>query len=131
MGYLAHTVAMEEISRASGSVALSYGAHSNLCVNQIVRNGTETQKRKYLPALISGEHVGALAMSEAGSGSDVVSMKLTARKQGDVYILNGTKVGGGGAVVAGRGWVRACACVSGDERSPVPPCSPAPQHTPH
>ena len=91
MGYLAHTIAMEEISRASGSVALSYGAHSNLCVNQIVRNGNEAQKRKYLPKLISGEHVGALAMSEAGSGSDVVSMKLRAEKKGDRYILNGTK----------------------------------------
>jgi isovaleryl-CoA dehydrogenase len=75
MGYLAHTIAMEEISRGSGSVALSYGAHSNLCVNQIVRNGNEAQKKKYLPKLISGEHVGALAMSEAGSGSDVVSVQ--------------------------------------------------------
>ncbi|TPX64915.1 hypothetical protein SpCBS45565_g05556 [Spizellomyces sp. 'palustris'] len=91
MGYLAHTIVMEEISRASGSVALSYGAHSNLCVNQIVRNGNETQKQKYLPKLISGEHIGALAMSEAGSGSDVVSMKLRADKKGDRYILNGTK----------------------------------------
>ncbi|XJO72764.1 hypothetical protein BDV3_003840 [Batrachochytrium dendrobatidis] len=91
MGYLAHTVAMEELSRASGSVALSYGAHSNLCVNQIVRNGNKAQKEKYLPKLISGEHVGALAMSEAGSGSDVVSMKLRAEKKGDRYILNGTK----------------------------------------
>lgn len=113
MGYLAHTVVMEEISRASGSVALSYGAHSNLCVNQIVRNGNEAQKQKYLPKLISGEHIGALAMSEAGSGSDVVSMKIRADKKGmvalshvpsndklrylplftgDRYVLNGTKV---------------------------------------
>jgi isovaleryl-CoA dehydrogenase len=92
MGYLAHIVAMEEISRASASVGLSYGAHSNLCVNQIRRNGTEAQTRKYLPALISGEHVGALAMSEPGSGSDVVSMKLSAVKQGDRYILNGSKM---------------------------------------
>ncbi|KAJ3413598.1 hypothetical protein HDV05_007823 [Chytridiales sp. JEL 0842] len=91
LGYLAHCVVMEEISRASGSVALSYGAHSNLCVNQIVRNGNKTQKDKYLPKLISGEYIGALAMSEAGSGSDVVSMKLTAEKKGDKYILNGTK----------------------------------------
>ncbi|KAL2916608.1 hypothetical protein HK105_203720 [Polyrhizophydium stewartii] len=91
MGYLAHTIVMEEISRASGSVALSYGAHSNLCVNQIVRNGNKAQKEKYLPKLISGEHVGALAMSEPGSGSDVVSMKLRAEKKGDRYILNGTK----------------------------------------
>ncbi|KAJ3268837.1 hypothetical protein HDV01_002156 [Terramyces sp. JEL0728] len=91
MGYLAHTIAMEEISRASGSVALSYGAHSNLCVNQIVRNGNAAQKAKYLPKLISGDHIGALAMSEAGSGSDVVSMKLRADKKGDRYILNGTK----------------------------------------
>ncbi|KAJ3238562.1 hypothetical protein HDU78_003448 [Chytriomyces hyalinus] len=91
MGYLAHVLVMEEISRASGSVALSYGAHSNLCVNQIVRNGNEAQKEKYLPKLISGEHIGALAMSEAGSGSDVVSMKLKAEKKGDRYVLNGTK----------------------------------------
>ncbi|KAJ3261001.1 hypothetical protein HK103_006956 [Boothiomyces macroporosus] len=91
MGYLAHTIAMEEISRASGAVALSYGAHSNLCVNQIVRNGNAAQKAKYLPKLISGDHIGALAMSEAGSGSDVVSMKLRAEKKGDRYILNGTK----------------------------------------
>ncbi|RKP34628.1 acyl-CoA dehydrogenase/oxidase [Dimargaris cristalligena] len=91
LGYLEHILAMEEISRASGSVALSYGAHSNLCVNQIVRNGTEEQKARYLPALISGEHVGALAMSETGSGSDVVSMRLTAERKGDAYILNGTK----------------------------------------
>ncbi|KAJ3041316.1 hypothetical protein HDV00_009588 [Rhizophlyctis rosea] len=82
---------MEELSRASGSVALSYGAHSNLCVNQIVRNGNEEQKKKYLPKLISGDHIGALAMSEAGSGSDVVSMKIRAEKKGDRYILNGTK----------------------------------------
>jgi isovaleryl-CoA dehydrogenase len=92
MGYLAHVVAMEEISRASASVGLSYGAHSNLCVNQIRRNGTEAQKKKYLPKLISGEHVGALAMSEPGAGSDVVSMRLKAEKKGDRYILNGTKM---------------------------------------
>ncbi len=90
-GYLAHCVAMEEISRASASVGLSYGAHSNLCVNQIRRNGNETQRRKYLPKLISGEHVGALAMSEPGAGSDVVSMKLRADKKGDRYVLNGSK----------------------------------------
>ncbi len=92
MGYLAHCVAMEEVSRASASVGLSYGAHSNLCVNQIRRNGTPAQKRKYLPDLISGAHVGALAMSEPGAGSDVVSMKLRADRQGDRYILNGTKM---------------------------------------
>ncbi len=92
MGYLAHVVAVEEISRASGSVGLSYGAHSNLCVNQIRRNGTEDQKRRYLPKLISGEHLGALAMSEPGAGSDVVSMKLRADKRGDRYVLNGTKM---------------------------------------
>ncbi|MEE9596400.1 MAG: isovaleryl-CoA dehydrogenase [Acidiferrobacterales bacterium] len=92
MGYLEHTVAMEEISRASASVGLSYGAHSNLCVNQIRRNGDETQKQKYLPKLISGEHVGALAMSEAGSGSDVVSMRLRAEHKGDRYVLNGSKM---------------------------------------
>jgi isovaleryl-CoA dehydrogenase len=91
LGYLEHVVAMEEVSRASASIGLSYGAHSNLCVNQIRRWGSEEQKQRYLPKLISGEHVGALAMSEAGSGSDVVSMKLTARKQGDRYVLNGTK----------------------------------------
>ncbi len=91
MGYLAHVVAVEEIARASASVSLSYGAHSNLCVNQIKLNGTETQKRKYLPGLIAGTHVGALAMSEAGAGSDVVSMKLRAEKRGDAYVLNGTK----------------------------------------
>jgi isovaleryl-CoA dehydrogenase len=91
MGYLAHCVAMEEVSRASGSVGLSYGAHSNLCVNQIRRNGTEAQRRKYLPKLISGEHVGALAMSEPGAGSDVVSMKTRADKKGDRYVLNGSK----------------------------------------
>ena len=89
MGYLAHIVAMEEISRASASVGLSYGAHSNLCVNQIRRNGSEAQKRKYLPKLVSGEHVGALAMSEPGAGSDVVSMKLRADKKGERYVLNG------------------------------------------
>jgi len=92
MGYLAHIVAMEEISRASGSVGLSYGAHSNLCVNQIRRNGSEAQKKKYLPKLISGEHVGALAMSEPGSGSDVVSMRLRAERKGDRYVLNGSKL---------------------------------------
>ncbi len=92
MGYLAHVIAMEEISRASASVGLSYGAHSNLCVNQIHRNGNEEQKRKYLPKLISGEHVGALAMSEPNAGSDVVSMKLTARDNGDHYLLNGNKM---------------------------------------
>jgi isovaleryl-CoA dehydrogenase len=92
MGYLAHIVAMEEVSRASGSIGLSYGAHSNLCVNQIRRNGSEGQKRKYLPKLVSGEHVGALAMSESGSGSDVVSMRLRADRKGDRYILNGTKM---------------------------------------
>ncbi|HEY9573217.1 MAG TPA: isovaleryl-CoA dehydrogenase [Pusillimonas sp.] len=92
MGYLAHMIAMEEISRASASVALSYGAHSNLCVNQLHRNGTEEQKNKYLPKLISGEHVGALAMSEPGAGSDVVSMKLRAEKKGDRYVLNGSKM---------------------------------------
>jgi isovaleryl-CoA dehydrogenase len=92
LGYVAHTVAMEEISRASGSVGLSYGAHSNLCVNQINRNGADAQKKKYLPKLMSGEHVGALAMSEPGAGSDVVSMKLKAEKKGDRYILNGNKM---------------------------------------
>jgi len=92
MGYLAHTITVEEISRASASVGLSYGAHSNLCVNQINRNGSEEQKQKYLPKLVSGEHVGALAMSESGAGSDVVSMKLKAEKCGDKYILNGTKM---------------------------------------
>src|SRR5512141_462656 len=91
LGYLEHVVAMEEVSRASASVGLSYGAHSNLCVNQIRRWATEEQKQKYLPKLISGEHVGALAMSEAGAGSDVVSMKLRAEKKGDRYVLNGTK----------------------------------------
>ena len=91
MGYVAHVVAMEEISRASAAVGLSYGAHSNLCVNQIRRNGTPEQKAKYLPRLISGEHVGALAMSEPGAGSDVVSMKLSAQKRNDRYILNGSK----------------------------------------
>jgi isovaleryl-CoA dehydrogenase len=91
LGYLEHTVAMEEVSRASASVGLSYGAHSNLCVNQIRRWGTTAQKQRYLPKLISGEHVGALAMSEAEAGSDVVSMKLKAEKRGDRYILNGTK----------------------------------------
>ncbi len=92
MGYLAHCIAMEEISRTSASIGLSYGAHSNLCVNQITRNGSPAQREKYLPKLISGEHVGALAMSEPGAGSDVVSMKLHAQKQGDRYILNGNKM---------------------------------------
>ena len=92
MGYLAHCVAMEEISRASASVGLSYGAHSNLCVNQIRRNGTEEQKRRYLPKLISGEHLGALAMSEPEAGSDVVSMRTGAVKKGDRYVLNGSKM---------------------------------------
>jgi isovaleryl-CoA dehydrogenase len=92
MGYLAHCVAMEEVSRASASVGLSYGAHSNLCVNQIRRNGNQAQKTKYLPKLISGEHVGALAMSEPGAGSDVVSMRLRADKKGDHWVLNGTKL---------------------------------------
>ena len=92
LGYLAHVVAMEEISRASASVGLSYGAHSNLCVNQIARNGTAAQRRKFLPKLISGEHIGALAMSEPNAGSDVVSMKLAADKRGDRYVLNGSKM---------------------------------------
>jgi isovaleryl-CoA dehydrogenase len=92
MGYLAHMIAMEEISRASASVGLSYGAHSNLCVNQIKRNGTEAQRAKYLPKLISGEHVGALAMSEPGAGSDVLSMKLKAEDKGGYYLLNGNKM---------------------------------------
>ena len=92
MGYLAHCVAVEEVSRASASVGLSYGAHSNLCVNQFARNGTREQKARYLPKLISGEHLGALAMSESGAGSDVVSMKLRAEKRGDRYVLNGTKM---------------------------------------
>jgi isovaleryl-CoA dehydrogenase len=91
MGYLAHVVAVEEIARASASVSLSYGAHSNLCVNQIALNGTEAQKRRYLPDLVSGRAVGALAMSEAGAGSDVVSMQLQAERRGDRYVLNGTK----------------------------------------
>jgi isovaleryl-CoA dehydrogenase len=91
LGYLEHVVAMEEVSRASAAIGLSYGAHSNLCINQIRRCGSEAQKRRYLPKLISGEHVGALAMSEAGSGSDVISMKLAARRKGDRYVLNGTK----------------------------------------
>ncbi|MBQ4835583.1 MULTISPECIES: isovaleryl-CoA dehydrogenase [Pseudoalteromonas] len=92
MGYLEHVIAMEEISRASASIGLSYGAHSNLCVNQINRNGNQVQKEKYLPKLISGEHIGALAMSEPNSGSDVVSMKLKAEKKGDKYVLNGNKM---------------------------------------
>jgi isovaleryl-CoA dehydrogenase len=92
MGYLAHVVAMEEVSRGSASVGLSYGAHSNLCVNQIQRNGTVPQKQRYLPKLVTGEHVGALAMSEPGAGSDVVGMRLRADKRGDRYVLNGTKM---------------------------------------
>ena len=92
MGYLAHVIAMEEVSRGSASIGLSYGAHSNLCVNQIQRNGTADQKRKYLPKLVSGEHVGALAMSEPGAGSDVVSMRLRAERQRDRYVLNGSKM---------------------------------------
>ena len=92
MGYLAHMIAMEEISRASASVGLSYGAHSNLCVNQIKRNGSEVQRAKYLPKLISGDHVGALAMSEPGAGSDVISMKLRAEDKGGYYLLNGSKM---------------------------------------
>ncbi|KTD98156.1 MULTISPECIES: isovaleryl-CoA dehydrogenase [unclassified Pseudoalteromonas] len=92
LGYLEHVIAMEEISRASASIGLSYGAHSNLCVNQINRNGNQAQKEKYLPKLISGEHIGALAMSEPNAGSDVVSMKLKAEKKGDKYILNGNKM---------------------------------------
>src|SRR5689334_14316893 len=92
LGYLEHCVAMEEISRASASVALSYGAHSNLCVNQIRRNGSEEQKRRYLPKLISGEHVGALAMSEPGFGSDVISMRTRADKRDGRYVLNGNKM---------------------------------------
>jgi isovaleryl-CoA dehydrogenase len=92
LGYVAHCIAMEEVSRASASVGLSYGAHSNLCVNQIRRNGNDEQKRRYLPRLISGEHVGALAMSEPGAGSDVVSMRLRAERRGERYVLNGTKM---------------------------------------
>lgn len=92
MGYLAHMIAMEELSRASGAIALSYGAHSNLCVNQIHRNGTPAQKARFLPRLISGEHIGALAMSEPNAGSDVVSMQLRAERKGDRYVLNGTKM---------------------------------------
>ena len=92
LGYLEHCIAMEEISRGSAAIGLSYGAHSNLCVNQVRRNGTDAQKRRYLPKLISGEHVGALAMSEAVAGSDVVSMRLRADKKGDRYVLNGTKM---------------------------------------
>jgi len=92
MGYLAHVVAMEEISRASAAIGLSYGAHSNLCVNQLRKNGSEAQKKKYLPKLVSGQHIGALAMSEPGAGSDVVSMKLRADRKGDRYLLNGNKM---------------------------------------
>ena len=103
LGYLEHVVAMEEVSRGSAAVGLSYGAHSNLCVNQLRRNGSDEQKRRYLPKLISGEHVGGLAMSEPGAGSDVVSMRLMAEKKGDRYILNGTKMwitnGPGGDVI--------------------------------
>src|ERR1700745_3015981 len=93
MGYLAHVVAMEEVSRGSASVGLSYGAHSNLCINQINRNGTVEQKERYLPKLISGEHLGALAMSESGAGSDVVSMRARAVRRGDRFVLNGSKMG--------------------------------------
>src|SRR5208282_5131542 len=92
LGYLQHCVALEEVSRASASVGLSYGAHSNLCINQIVRNGNEAQKRRYLPKLISGEHVGALAMSEPNAGSDVVSMTTRATRKGDRYVINGAKM---------------------------------------
>ena len=92
MGYLAHVIAMEEISRASGGIGLSYGAHSNLCLNQLRKNGSEAQKQRYLPRLCSGEHVGALAMSEPGSGSDVVSMTLRAERKGDRFVLNGNKM---------------------------------------
>ena len=92
MGYRTHIVAMEEISRASAAIGLSYGAHSNLCVNQIHRNGSEEQKRRYLPKLISGEHIGALAMSEPGAGSDVMALKLRAERKGDRYVLNGIKM---------------------------------------
>ncbi|MFZ9014873.1 MAG: acyl-CoA dehydrogenase family protein, partial [Alphaproteobacteria bacterium] len=92
MGYLEHMVAVEELSRASGAIGLSYGAHSNLCVNQLRRNGNEEQKRRYLPKLISGEHVGALSMSEPGAGSDVVALRARAEKKGDRYILNGSKM---------------------------------------
>src|ERR1700689_4063516 len=92
LGYLAHCVAMEEISRASAAVGLSYGAHSNLCVNQIRRNGSDEQRKRYLPKLISGEHVGALAMSETGAGSDVVSMRTRADRKGDCFVLNGSKM---------------------------------------
>src|SRR5271170_6691552 len=92
LGYLEHCVAIEEVSRASAAIGLSYGAHSNLCVNQIVRNGSAAQKARYLPKLVSGEHVGALAMSEPNAGSDVVSMKLRASRRGDRFVLNGTKM---------------------------------------
>src|ERR1700736_2326094 len=92
LGYLAHTIAMEEISRASAAIGLSYGAHSNLCVNQLALNGSEAQQKRYLPRLISGEHVGALAMSEPGAGSDVVSMQLKALRHGDCYVLDGRKM---------------------------------------
>src|SRR6186997_660219 len=91
LGYLEHCIAVEELSRGSAAIGLSYGAHSNLCVNQVRRNGSDAQKRKYLPKLVSGEHIGALAMSEPGAGSDVVSMKLRAEKKGDRYVLNGSK----------------------------------------
>ena len=92
LGYLEHVVAMEEISRASASIGLSYGAHSNLCLNQLRKNGSEEQKQKYLPKLCTGEHVGALAMSEPGAGSDVVSLRLKAEDKGDHYLLNGNKM---------------------------------------
>ena len=104
MGYVAHMVAMEEISRASASVGLSYGAHSNLCVNQIKRNGSDAQRAKYLPRLISGEHVGALAMSEPGAGSDVISMKLKAQDKGGYFLLNGTRCGSPTAPTRTRWW---------------------------
>jgi len=104
LGYLEHVVAIEEVSRASASVGLSYGAHSNLCINQIARNGNAAQKAKYLPKLISGEHVGALAMSEPGAGSDVVSMKTKALKKGDRYVSPATRCGSPTARSPRRSW---------------------------
>ena len=127
LGYLEHCIAMEEVSRASAAVGLSYGAHSNLCVNQIRRNGNEAQKRKYLPKLISGEHVGALAMSEPNAGSDVVSMRLRAKKRGDHYVLNGAKafISGGGVsdiyvcmVRTGEGGPRGISCIVVEKGTP-------------
>ena len=121
LGYLEHCIAMEEISRGSASVGLSYGAHSNLCVNQLRRNGSAEQKRRYLPKLITGAHVGALAMSEPGAGSDVVSMKLRAEKKGDRYILNGNKF-----------WITngPCAdCWSSTQRPTRPPAHAASRHS--